>query len=563
MLEGETMTEAAHSEPRGERIGRVLNDFLDRRARGERVVQEQLYASYPDLADELRNHFLLIDALPVMSIGPSPDLDEESPRLPIWIPGYQIVREIHRGGQGVVYEAIQEATKTPVAIKVLLEGSFADRHSKRRFKREINLVSGLRHPHIVRVHDSGLIDGKYYYVMEYVSGTPLNEYVQAKSLSITDTIRLFSTICDAIEYAHCQGVIHRDLKPGNLLVTDDGTPCVLDFGLAKVTDTAKYSLSTMVSHSGNLMGTLAYMSPEQTMGRPSLIDTRTDVYALGVVLYQALTGLLPYDSRGDLEETLRSIRQVDPPRPSRHRKDIDGDVDAIVLKAMEKEPARRYRSAGDLKQDMDAWLDKRPIAARSASSLYLLRKIAIRHSFETAVLACLLITMAAFGIISFGYYLRARDALDRRIESERQSQLVTQQMEDMTPGVRSAIARHSLGWFLDEWHSGRLDGARRVHSLTASGDPAYAAAMAFLLDERCTFEELCHQLPQGSESLAHFVAGERALQYGRLDEARQLFSRSAATLGDDWIVAAARSRLNQLGIEGGLGAGSAAPTRPQ
>lgn len=140
---------------------------------------------------------------------------------------------------------------------------------------------------------------------------------------------------------------------------------------------------------------------------------------------------------------------------------------------------------------------------------------------------------------------------------------MTQQLEEATPGIRSAISRHSLGWFLDEWHSGRLEGARRIQSLAASGDPAYAAAMAFLLDERCTFEELRRQIPQGSESLAYFVAGERALQDGQRAEACRFFSLCSATTGDDWIMAAARSRLNQLGIEGGLGAGAAASTRPQ
>jgi serine/threonine protein kinase len=286
------------------------------------------------------------------------------------IPGYDIVREVSDGGQGVVYEAIQHATGATVAVKVLKGGILAGDRAKWRFEREIRLVASLRHPHIVVIHDSGIAHGQYYYAMDYVRGHPLDTHIRLAHPGIKGIARLMRAVCDAVGYAHQRGVIHRDLKPSNVLVSEAGSPCVLDFGLAKIIgDEQDGRVAMTVTAPGMLLGTLPFLSPEQTMGNPDEIDTRSDVYTLGVMLYRLLTGKPPYATDTDVVSACKAIRDVDPPRPSHVRNEINSDLDAIILKCMEKDPNRRYATAVDLRSDLDAWLEGRPIAARSASSL--------------------------------------------------------------------------------------------------------------------------------------------------------------------------------------------------
>ncbi|MHC4427001.1 MAG: serine/threonine-protein kinase, partial [Planctomycetota bacterium] len=233
--------------------------------------------------------------------GPPEDATMET------IPGYEVIEELHRGGQGVVYKARQLATKRVVALKVLLSGVFATSRQRLRFEREIDLVSALSHPGIVTVYDSGVTPGgRHWFAMEFVDGRPLDDHLRDRRavLSLRDLLGLFETVCSAVAYAHQRGVIHRDLKPGNILVDERGRPRVVDFGLAKPVDPEVAPEAATVTVAGGFLGTLAYASPEQAAGDPNAVDVRSDVYCLGVILYEMLCGEYPYDVSGALSGIL-------------------------------------------------------------------------------------------------------------------------------------------------------------------------------------------------------------------------------------------------------------------
>jgi serine/threonine protein kinase len=368
-------------------------------------------------------------------------------------PGYTLLREIHRGGQGVVYQALQESTHRKVAIKVLLEGAYASKSARQRFEREIELVASLRHPNVISVfHSDQTEDGLRYCVMDYVRGLPLTRYVRDNQLSLEDALRLFATVCEAVNHAHQKGVIHRDLKPSNILVDVEGVPRVLDFGLAKLVGGAEQSL---VSMTGQVVGTLPYMSPEQTRGNPEEIDTRTDVYALGVVLYELLTGRYPYPVIGPAADVLHHIVHTEPTPPSRawtadsgiqcgrssarlrpfgtssssrlgrlHFRrfpaaPIDDEVRTLVLKALAKERDRRYQSAGELARDIGHYLAGEPIEAKRDSTLYVLGKQLRRYRAAVASVAAVFVVLVAGIIVSTSLYFRAETA---RAEQARERQ---------------------------------------------------------------------------------------------------------------------------------------------
>jgi len=363
---------------------------------------------------------------PSPSGGPTRML--ESPLPEGVIPGYDILSEIHRGGQGVVYRARQRSTKRDVAIKVLLEGPFASRAARRRFEREIELVAGLNHPHIVAVFDSGSTsDGRQFCVMDYVDGARLDHFVRDNKLDAGSTLKLFADICDAVNFAHQRGVMHRDLKPSNILVDLEGRPRILDFGLAKQVAADD---DPLVSMTGQVLGTLPYLSPEQARGAHDQVDIRADVYALGVILYELLTGQYPYPVVGQLADVLLHIAETAPRRPGiAWRKDagvraapdggcpLNDEIETISLKALSKEPDRRYQSAGELGRDVTRYLSGELIEAKRDSTWYILRKT-LRKRRGTVLAGTLFVGLLIAWGATTSYFYAAQKKQTVRIAEE-------------------------------------------------------------------------------------------------------------------------------------------------
>jgi len=323
--------------------------------------------------------------------------------------GYQILGEVHRGGQGVVYRARQPSTGREVAIKVLREGPFAGTADKARFDREVQILRQLNHPDIVAIHDTGEAAGHFYYVMDYIAGHALDSYLPDQRTSVAETLRLFARICEAVNAAHLRGVIHRDLKPGNIRVDAAGQPHILDFGLAKVANAAE---ATTMTVKGQFVGSLPWASPEQAEGAPEKIDIRTDVYSLGVILYHMLTGCFPYDVTGNMRDVLDRILHAVPVRPRLLRRDLDDDVETIVLKCLAKERDRRYQSAGEIARDAQRHLDGKAIEAKRDSAWYVLCKTLRRHRLAVAIAVVFLVAGWGTGGVMSALYYRARAAAD-------------------------------------------------------------------------------------------------------------------------------------------------------
>jgi hypothetical protein len=302
------------------------------------------------------------------------------------VAGYEILGELGRGGMGVVYLALQKATKRRVALKLMLHGRSASTQQRRRFEREIDLVSILRHPHIVTVFDSGVtVDGLPFYVMEHIQGVSLTNYLRTAHLTLGERLRLFIRICAAVSYAHQRGIIHRDLKPANIRIDTEGEPHILDFGLAKMLAAPGNSASRSLTDSGEFIGTLAYSAPEQATGDPGQADVRADVYALGVILYEMLTDQHPRPLGHGLSDFLKALTWEEPDPPSTRQTSviIDESLDAITLKALARDRERRYQSAGALAEDVERYRAGEPIQARPPSLAFLLRQW-LHHNARTA-----------------------------------------------------------------------------------------------------------------------------------------------------------------------------------
>jgi non-specific serine/threonine protein kinase/serine/threonine-protein kinase len=322
---------------------------------------------------------------------------------------YLLIRKLGEGGMGQVWLAEQTApVRRHVALKLIRIGVY-DKAVLRRFQAERQSLAIMDHPAIAKVFDAGATrDGQPYFVMEYVQGLPITDYCSARNLNTRERLELFLAACEGVQHAHQKAIIHRDLKPANILVVAvDGkpTPRIIDFGLAKAATPEPSDPG--LTRIGTLVGTPGYMSPEQADPASRDVDTRTDVYSLGAVLYELLTGALPFDVKecGSVDEVLRRIRDEDPPRPSTKVGALRGDLDSIAMKALERDRDRRYGSPSGLADDIKRYLHNQPVLARPASTAYRLWKYGCRHQLAVSAGLALILLLAAAAIVE-GVQLR-------------------------------------------------------------------------------------------------------------------------------------------------------------
>ncbi|MBN2208063.1 MAG: serine/threonine protein kinase, partial [Candidatus Coatesbacteria bacterium] len=299
------------------------------------------------------------------------------------------------------------STRRQVALKLLETGAFGSQKALARFEREIELTARLQHPNIAQIFESGQYNGTHYYAMELIEGVPLDQHVKGHCLLQRQVLELLRTVCQAVQHAHERGVIHRDLKPSNILVTPDGQPHVLDFGLAKAFQVKDWGLN--VSTNGEPVGTPAYMSPEQAAGSVDLIDTRTDVYALGTILFQVLTGQSPHDLSGTRYEVLRRISEEEVKRPREVAKNFDRELEALLLKALARDPKDRYPSAGALAQDIENHLEGEPLTARRSTTTYFLLKRIKKYRTPVAIGSSFLAVLIGMAVLAYIRIGRERD----------------------------------------------------------------------------------------------------------------------------------------------------------
>jgi eukaryotic-like serine/threonine-protein kinase len=428
------------------RLKQVLNTVLPLTGEERSSYLDHVFAADPSLRPELesllRSHeeatdnFLRDPAVALLAPIIAPPVSSQAGRR---IGAYEILEEIGRGGMGEVYRAIRVDGEfdREVAIK-MVRGGFDTRFILDRFRNERQILAGLDHPNIARLLDGGTTDeGIPYLVMELVEGTPIDAHCDVYSLSISQRLELFRSVCGAVHYAHQHVVIHRDLKPGNILVTPQGVPKLLDFGIAKIVDPGVGAETTLMHAL-----TPEYASPEQVRGQP--VSTASDVYSLGVVLYQLLTGRSPYARYNtSAPELARAICEIEPSRPSTttfkrgagpetaasadsaskvregspqklHRR-LRGDLDNIVLKAMRKEPERRYASAEQFAEDLRRHLAGLPVIARQDSWSYRTGKFIRRHTAIVAATVIVIVTLA----IGMTVTLREKHIAERRFNDVR------------------------------------------------------------------------------------------------------------------------------------------------
>lgn len=347
------------------RFDEILAGYLNAVRAGRPPSRDALFSEHPAYVTRLRAFFEDYDGMERLT-GPLRELSGAGGGVSLAdhpFEGYELLELIARGGMGVVYKARQMKPTRIVALKSIRSGQLSSPEDIQRFRLETQAVAALEHPNIVPIYDVGEREGHHFFTMRFVEGGSLESRLSEFARNPVKAARLVSKLARTIQYAHQRGIIHRDLKPGNILLDELGQPHLTDFGLAK-----RVGGGDTLTEAGIGIGTVAYMAPEQADPGVKRLTTRVDVYSLGVILYELLTGVVPFRGRSDYETVDQKLNN-DPASPRHHDASIPGDLGAVCLKSLERDPERRYQSAGDLADDLDRWLDGKPVQARAITTL--------------------------------------------------------------------------------------------------------------------------------------------------------------------------------------------------
>lgn len=431
----------------------VFQEYLVRERLGETPTAEELTSRFPELATIIRDQIGLHEALATLGNHPNNSSSRTHPGVPRVtgdpaeigesIGDFEVLEELARGGMGIVYRARQKSLNRIVALKMILAGQFAASDEVRRFQFEAEAVARLDHPNILPIFEVNHQRGRHYFAMKFVEGGNLSSAAPRLLNQPKAAVEILVKVCRAVHFAHQRGILHRDLKPVNVLLDRDDRPYVSDFGLAKWVDRGDGDTA-----SGSVIGTPAYMAPEQASAS-SQLTIAADTYSLGAILYELLTGQPPFRSESVLA-TLRLVQDVDPVAPREVRPAVDRDLETIALKCLDKDPNRRYGSAEALADELDRWLHDEPITARPATIWERTRKW-IRRRPAIAGLAAVLLVVVVSSIVSLAVLYakaedRRRDAESARASAERERDQVREQRRRTRQALDDMLSKEGLTW---------------------------------------------------------------------------------------------------------------------
>ncbi len=474
------------------------------------------------------------------------------------IKGYEILGKLGEAGQGQIWRALQVSTSREVALKVPRAGLISSEKALARFEREVELAAALKHPNIAQIHDSGIHQGIYYYAMDLIEGMQLDEYVKENDLSQRQILELMQTICQAVQHAHQNGVIHRDLKPSNIVVTAEGVPYIVDFGLAK--NLLEDDVALTVSIDGEAAGTPAYMSPEQAAGHIDKLDTRTDVYSLGVILFTLLTGESPHDLSGSRLEVMRRIAEEEARRPRKICLKVDKELEFLLLKALANNPDKRYTTAGELARDIDNYLRSAPLIAGPESGVYHIKKFIRRHRAFVVGVAVVLVVLVAGVVVSMLFAIGQARA---RAEAQAVTDFLTDELLVSTNPFTDKVPEVTLLSVLDaasEKLKGKFEDKPLVEArIRLALGQAYwrhgkheEAQVELGHTRRIYQQELGEQDPKTLESM--LLLGLACRRQGRNEQAQSLYYKvvegaRSVSREEEELTFSALNELAQIGIE--------------
>lgn len=464
---------------RDERVRRLFDEAMDLAGIERTEFLTRLRAKDPEVCGE-------VEELLSLSQTDAPFFDSGARNLagiiigkdtrekfPMALGKHTLLRQVGEGGMGVVYEATEEFPNRTVALK-LVRPEVTTPNLIRRLTHEAAVLAKLRHPGIAQLFEAGFVNDKYgrrvpYLSMEFVEGRSLSRYLREEKPTLEKRLELLALLCDAVDHAHRRGIVHRDLKPGNVLVTSEGQPKVLDFGIARLTE--EHSGITVITGTNQLVGTLSYMSPEQLTGQTQHIDSRCDVYALGVIAYEALAGRQPIEVDGlSVAASVMRVQTVEPTLLGKIDRAWRGDVEAIVAKALEKDPARRYQSASELAADLRRHLHDEPVTAARQTTTYQIRKLIRRNKAGAAAAVVALVSVIAGGAVALWNANEARQAAKT---SQNIGLFLKDVLSSPSPengegrdvSVRALLERRAPT--IDERFAGDDETRRELHAVTA------------------------------------------------------------------------------------------------